>query len=286
MKLRLAAIGATALSLTLVSLVLPAAHAAPDIMQLTSQQLTDSGFPKKPTTGGGGSATLSTNTATVWQDITISGKAPTGMQPGQLLTLYRYYPTSAAGDGSLKPLNITTPVGPNGNYFLRFQLGYPGTYGYSLGYLTTGFSPERLEFTFQITTTGKATPPPAARDAAVKMSSKKLASAGFTKTPNVNAWGGTANLSANRVKAGKPVTISGTAPSSLKPGAVLQLSRFVPTDKLGSGSMAPLGYSTVVKADQTYSLTFEVDVKGVYGYSLANTENEEPLVVEFQLRTT
>lgn len=285
MKIRAAAV--IGLSSTLLfSGVAVTAQAAPQILQLTSQQLTDSGFPKKPTTGAGGSATLSTNTAAVWEDITISGQAPTGTKPGQLLTLYRYYPTSTTGDGEIKPLNITTPVGPKGNYSLHFQLGYPGTYGYALGYETPGPTPEMVEFTFQITTTGNATNPPAPRDTAVKLTSKQLTKAGFTKTPNVNGWGGTANLSATKVTAGSPVTISGTAPAEIKPGSLLNLARFVPSDKKGSGQISPLNIVTRVNADQTYSLTFEINETGVYGYSLYQFVGEETVSVEFQLRTT
>lgn len=285
MKIRaMAAIGFS--SALLVSGVAGSAQAAPPILQLTSQQLTDSGFPKKPTTGGGGSAILSTNTAAVWEDITISGQAPTGTKPGQLLTLYRYYPTSTTGDGEIKPLNITTPVGAKGDYTLHFQLGYPGTYGYALGYETTGPSPEMLEFTFQITTTGTASNPPAPRNTAVSLTAKQLTKAGFTKTPNVIGWGGTADLSASRVKAGAPVTISGTAPAEIKPGSLLNLARFVPSDKKGSGHMSPLNIVTRVNSDQTYSLTFEINEQGVYGYSLYQFVGEETISVEFQLRTT
>jgi hypothetical protein len=285
MRIRaIAAIGFS--SALLFSGVAVSAHAAPEILQLTSQQLTDSGFPKKPTTGAGGSATLSTNTAAVWQDITIRGQAPTGSKPGQLLTLYRYYPTTTSGDGEIKSLNITTPVGPQGNYSLHFQLGYPGTYGYALGYETAGPTPETLEFTFQITTTGTATNPPAPRDTAVVLTSRQLTKAGFTRTPNVNGWGGTANLSASRVKAGAPVTISGTAPAEIKPGSLLNLARFVATDKKGSGHMSPLNIVTRVNSDQTYSLTFEINEVGVYGYNLYQFVGEETITVEFQLRTT
>jgi len=284
MKLRAFAAMVFASGLTLTG-VGTAAQAAPQIMQLTSQQLTDSGFPKKPTTGAGGTAQLSTNTAAVWQDITISGKAPTGSKPGQIMTLYRYYPTSTTGDGEIKPLNITTTVNPNGTYMLHFQLGYPGTYGYNLGYETTGPTPEMLGFTFQITTTGSAKNPPAARDTAVKLTSKQLAKAGFTKVPNVAGWGGTAELSSASVLAGTPVTISGIAPSVIKPGSLLNLARFVPTDKQGSGFMNPLNITTRVNADQSYSLTFEINETGVYGYNLYQFVGEETATVEFQLRT-
>lgn len=270
----------------LLSGVSVSAQAGPEIMQLTSQQLTQSGFPKKPTTGAGGSANLSTNTAAVWEDITIRGKAPTGAKPGQLLTLYRYYPTSTTGDGEMKSLNITTPVGPQGTYSLHFQLGYPGTYGYALGFETSGFSPEMEEFTFQITTTGEAANPPTPRNTAVQLTSKQLAKAGFTRTPNVVGWGGTADLSAARVKAGAPVTISGVAPTEVKPGSLLNLARFVPSDKKGSGHLSPLNIVTRVNADQSFSLTFEINEVGVYGYSLYQFVGEETITIEFQLRTT
>ncbi len=121
----------------------------------------------------------------------------------------------------------------------------------------------------------------------MELNGKKLAAAGFTKKPNVVGWGGTATISTSKAKAGAPVTISGTAPTELKPGTVLSLERFVATDKKGSGHFEPVAAtSTVVKSDGTFELTFEVNQPGRYGYTLGAGLNEEWIGIEFQLKTT
>ncbi len=257
---------------------------------LTSAQLTEFGWPLTPNTGAWspGTASLPANSAAQWQDVVITGKAPGFATPGQLLTMYRFVPSDTTGSGVNKPLNITAVVQPNRNFTLHFQLGLPGTYGYAVGYDTGGASPQFVGFQFQFTTTGSGTPAPSTgSSSAVVLRAKRLAAVGFTKAPNVVGWGGTAVISANRAKAGTPVTLSGTAPAELKPGTVLALERFVPTDKKGSGHFEPVGnVATVVKADGTYSLTFELNQKGRYGYTFGAGRNEEWLGVEFQLKTT
>lgn len=289
---RIAALG---LSLAIVGVGLagaPAANAAPSdkVVVLTSQQLTKFGFPKKPNTVAWdpGTASLSTNTAAQWQDVIITGKAPSYTKPGQLLTMSRFIATDTQGSGEQKPLNITAVVQKDRSFTMHFQLGLTGTWGYVVGYSTTGDSPEYIGFQFQFTTTGSGTPAPSAgSSSAVTLSAKKLSQAGFTKTPNVVGWGGTATLSTNRAKAGAPVTISGTAPSYVKPGTPLTLERFVPTDRKGSGSFEPVGaVQTVVAADGTFTLTFEINQKGRYGYTLGTAQNFEWVGVEFQLKTT
>ena len=271
-----------------IALVAAGAPAAQAEVSLTSKQLTQSGFPKKPNVvdWAPGTAKLSTNKAAQWEDIVISGKAPDFVTPGQLLTLSRYVPADTEGNGEMKPLNITTTVNPNGTFVMRMQLGYVGTYGYSVGYFTDSFSPEFVGFQFQITTTGDSKAAAKGSTQAVQLSKKKLARAGFTKTPNVAGWGGTATISTNRAPAGAPVTISGTAPEGMKPGTVMKLTRFVATDKNGSGHFEDLPIQTVVKADGTFELTFEVHQKGTYGYGLGVDEEFDWVGIEFQLTTT
>ncbi len=285
--------GAT-LALGGAAIVAPGALAMPTapadtVISLTSQQLTSIGFPTKPNTTAWdpGTATLPTNSAPQWQDVVITGKAPGYAPPGQLLTMYRFQATSASGDGQLKPLNITTNVKPNGTFAMHVQLGFPGTYGYAIGYSTGGTSPEMVAFQFQFTTTGSSQGAPSSSSSAVQLSAKQFAAAGFTRTPNVVGWGGTASISASSAKAGTPVTISGTAPAEVKPGSVLTLHRFVPTDRQGSGHFEPVGnVSTLVAADGTFSLTFEINQPGRAGYSLGTTVGQEWVGIEFQLKTT
>lgn len=286
-----ALMGAGLLATALLGAQSAVAAPADKTVMLTSQQLTDAGFPKSPNTtawGPGGTASLPIDTAAQWQDVVITGKAPSQTKPGQLLTMSRFVPTDTTGSGSLKAMNITAVVQPNLSYTLHFQLGYPGTYGYVVGYQTTGNTPELIGFQFQFTTTGGGAPAPKPSSAAVTLSSKKLAKAGFTKTANTVGWPGTATLSTSKAKAGTPVTISGTTKSPITPGTVLTLNRFTPTDKKGSGSFTPVGNtSTIVAADGTFSLTFEINEKGLYGYDLlAQTNGDEALIIEFQLKTT
>lgn len=265
------------------------AASADTVVTMTSEQLTKAGFPKKPNTvGWGGTAALSTDTAAQWQDVIVSGKAPSETAVGQILTMQRFLPTTTTGDGSFKDLNITAIVQKDLTFQMHFQLGMTGTYGYRVGYETAGSSPEFIGFQFQFTTTGTGAPAPAAgQSTAVHMNSRQLAKAGFTKKVNTVGWGGTATTSAHKVPAGSPVTIKGTAPDYVKPGTVLQLERFVATDKLGSGSFTPLaGIQTQVATDGTFSLTFEINERGRYGYTLGTPLGEEWVGMEFQLRTT
>lgn len=285
MKRAFAVIAGVAVGLALVAV--PAR--ADSGVALTSAQLAKAGFTKKPnvTSWAPGTATLSTNKAAQWEDIVVSGKAPNYAPPGQLLTLQRFVATDTQGSGSFKDLNITTNINPNGTFGLRMQLGYVGTYGYRIGYLTTSATPEFVGFEFQLTITGDSTAAAKGSASAVTLTKKQLTRAGFTRTPNTNAWPGTATLSKNRAPAGSPITISGDASQYLPPGTVLQLSRFVPTDKLGSGHAEDLPAQTVVKDDGTYELTFELNQKGTFGYSLtAETGGDEVNVVEFQITTT
>ena len=273
-----------------VGLVAAGAPMAQAEVSLTSKQLTQAGYPKKPNVvdWAPGTAKLSTNTAAQWEDVVITGKAPDFTTPGQLLTLSRYVPADTQGNGEMKALNVTTTVNPNGTFAMRMQLGYVGTYGYSVGYYTDSFSPELVGFQFQLTTTGDSSAAAKGSAQAVQLTKKQLRRGGFTTTPNVNIWPGTATLSTNRAPAGSPITLSGTAdPAVVKPGSVLTLTRFVPTDKQGSGHFEDLPIQTVLKADGTFELTFELNQKGTYGYSLTTpVTTDEPLGIEFQITTT
>lgn len=276
-----------AMSVGVAVAVLPAR--ADSGVNLTSQQLTAAGFPKKPNLVGWepGTAKLSSNTAEQWQDILVTGKAPNYAPAGQLLTLQRFVPMDAQGSGEFKDLNITTHVNPNGTFALRMQLGYVGTFGYRIGYLTDSFSPEFVGFQFQVTITGDGdSAAPGGAASAVQLTGRQLAKAGFTRTPNVVGWGGTATISRSSAPAGAPITIRGTAPDFVEPGTTLRLTRFVPTDKKGSGHFEDLPVTTKVKADRTFELTFELNVPGTFGYGLGAAQNFEWVGIEFQVTTT
>ena len=267
----------------------PAAAAKPDPkpVSLTSEQLTAVGFPTTPNIiGWGGTANLSTHTAAPWVDALVTGKAPDYAPIGQILTMERYYAADTKGTGLFKPLNITTVVRPDHSFSLHFQLGYPGTWGYRVGYSTGGDSPEFVGFQFQFTTTGKQADAPDAKSKAVILTAKQLQKAGFTKTANVTGWGGTATLSRHKAPAGAMLSVSGKAPSTVPAGTLLTLNRFVATDKLGSGSFVPLQFTTVVQADGSFTLVFELNEPGVFGYTLGAPIGEQYVGIEFQVKTT
>jgi hypothetical protein len=219
-------------------------------------------------------------------DIIISGKAPDRVPIGQTLRLARFYPFNKMGLGEFRPLNIKTVVGKGRRFTMHFQLGYPGVWGYHVGYQTKGAAPEFFGFEFQQATVGTGRRPARAIARPVAIDPKVLWHAGFTKVPNTSAWGGTANLSASKARAGAPVTISGKVPDTVARGEVLSLSRFIPTDKRGSGHFDPVvGATTTVKSDGSYSLTMELSKRGLHGYSLGLVQDGEWVGVEFQVRT-
>lgn len=254
---------------------------------LTSAQLTEDGFPKKPNvTAWGGTAQLGTNRAPQWTDVVIRGTAASFTQPGQVLTMQRYIPDDAQGDGTFKPLNISTTVGVNRSFVLHFQLGQTGLFGYRVGYLTDSPSPEFVGFQFQFETTGSGVPAANTGSAsAVQLTAKQLRRAGFTTVPNVVGWGGTAAIARSSLAAGAPITIAGNAPQQAKAGQVLQLRRFVPTDRKGSGHFEATGFTTKVQRNGSYSLTFTQDGAGVAGYTLGYPTKFEWIGSEFQVRT-
>jgi hypothetical protein len=256
-------------------------------VRLTSAQLTDTGFPKKPNvTAWGGTAQLGTNRAPQWTDVVIRGKAASFTEPGQVLTMQRYIPDNTAGDGSFKPLNISTTVGADRSFVLHFQLGQTGLFGYRVGYLTDSPTPEFVGFQFQFETTGSGVPAPNTGSASsVQLTAKQLRRAGFTRVPNVVGWGGTAAIARASLAADAPITIAGNAPQQAKAGQVLQLRRFVPTDRKGSGHFEATGFTTKVQRNGSYSLTFTQSDSGVVGYTLGYPTKFEWIGSEFQVRT-
>jgi hypothetical protein len=262
-------------------LVAPAAHA----VELTPAQLTAIGFPKKPNTvGWGGTARISQHRAPQWQDVIITGRAADFTQPGQVLTMQRFMADNASGDGTFRDLAITTTVQADRTFVLHFQIGMPGAHGYRVGYSTTGPSPEFVGFQFQFTTTGSGAPAPNAdQPDPVTLTPRQLARAGFTRTPNITGWGGTARMNTSTVQVGQPVRITGTASAVTKPGQTLQLNRFVATDRRGSGHFEPTGLTTTVRKDGTFRFTFRPQSTGTVGYTLGYPTQSEWIGIEFQV---
>jgi hypothetical protein len=151
--MRIRVVAATVLT---ASVTLVGATGAFAAVNLTSAQLADGGFPKTPNvTAWDGTARISTNAAPVGAPVTVTGIVGKDTKVGQVLTWKRYVPKDAKGDGEMRSLNITTTVNANHTYSITAHLGQVGTYGYSIGYSTSSFSPEFVGMQFQVTTTAK-----------------------------------------------------------------------------------------------------------------------------------
>jgi hypothetical protein len=137
---------------------------------------------------------------------------------------------------------------------------------------------------------------PASASVATKViayDSAKLTKVGFPKTPNVVGWEpGTAAVTPTQAVAGSTITITGKAPKYTKPGQVLSLSRFLPSDNKGSGAMKDLGITATVKKDRTFEMLADLSVLGTWGYSVGYETNPggnvggEFVGFQFQLTTT
>jgi hypothetical protein len=125
--------------------------------------------------------------------------------------------------------------------------------------------------------------------------SAKLKEEGFPKKPNLTAWEpGTATVSPTKAAAGQTVTITGKAPKYTKPGQVLTLQRFFPSDNKGSGDFKDLGITTTVKKDRSFEILADLGRVGTWGYRVGYDTNPnnvgdiggEFISFQFQLTTT
>lgn len=123
--------------------------------------------------------------------------------------------------------------------------------------------------------------------------SAQLKEFGFPKKPNVVGWEpGTAKVAPHKAPAGSTIAITGKAPKYTKPGQMLSLSRFIPSDNKGSGTMKDLGITTTVKKDRSFEFLADLSMVGTYGYSVGYTTTPggdiggEFVGFQFQLTTT
>ena len=128
------------------------------VVPYDSAKLTKSGYPKKPNVVDWepGTATVSPTKAPAGSTITISGKAPKMVVPGQELALQRFYPSDKKGSGVFKDLGITTTVKKDRTFEILADLGVLGSWGYRVGYFTDppgNVGGEFVGFEFQVTTT-------------------------------------------------------------------------------------------------------------------------------------
>jgi hypothetical protein len=131
----------------------------------------------------------------------------------------------------------------------------------------------------------------AASDRIVTLSRQELKDAGFPRRPNTTAWGkGTAQVSPHKAGPDDPITITGTAPKSIKPGTVLMMQRFLPSNKKGDGTFQDLELITAtVDANRKFTLVARLARVGLWGYRvgyLTDGDNPEFIGFQFQARTT
>lgn len=139
-------------------LVAPTAQARPAdrVVNLSAAELREAGFPRKPNLvgwGPGGTAEIPVHRAAAMEQVVITGKAPRGVRPGQVLTMERFLPTDRTGSGNFEVLDITTTVRPDRTFSLVFSVGRVGRYGYRVGFVTDSASAEFRGFQFQFRTT-------------------------------------------------------------------------------------------------------------------------------------
>jgi len=128
-------------------------------------------------------------------------------------------------------------------------------------------------------------------DRIVMLTRAELREAGFPRRPNVTNWGnGTAKVTPHRAAIGEAITITGTAPKSVKPGTVLTLQRFLPTNRKGDGSFQDLELvTTTVDANRKFTMVARLSRPGLWGYRvgfLTDGQNPEFVGFQFQARTT
>jgi hypothetical protein len=161
---RIVAIAAS-LALLPMTLLAPAAHAAAradKLVSLSQAELKEAGFPRRPNTTawGKGTAKVSPHKASINESITITGTAPKSIKPGTVLMMQRFLPSNKKGDGTFQNLElITSTVDANRSFTMIANLGRPGLWGYRVGYLTEGNSPEFIGFQFQARTTTTSSAP-------------------------------------------------------------------------------------------------------------------------------
>jgi len=128
-------------------------------------------------------------------------------------------------------------------------------------------------------------------DRIVPLTRAELREAGFPRRPNTTAWGnGTARVSPHRAGMGEPITITGTAPKSVKPGTVLVMQRFLPSNRKGDGSFQDLELITsTVDANRRFTMVARLSRPGLWGYRvgyLTDSDSPEFVGFQFQARTT
>jgi len=128
-------------------------------------------------------------------------------------------------------------------------------------------------------------------DRIVPLTRAELREAGFPLQPNTASWGrGTAEVTPHRAPIGEPVTITGTAPRSVKPGTVLVMQRFLPSNRQGDGSFQNLDLiTTTVDANRRFTMVARLARPGRWGYRvgyLTDGNNPEFVGFQFQVRTT
>ncbi len=127
-------------------------------------------------------------------------------------------------------------------------------------------------------------------DSIVSLTQPELKDAGFPRRPNITNWrNGTAQVKPHKASTSEPITITGTTPKSVKPGTILTMERFLPTNRKGTGTFQMLEITTTVRPDRSFTMIANLGRVGLWGYRIGvETDSDTPEFVgfQFQARTT
>jgi hypothetical protein len=127
-------------------------------------------------------------------------------------------------------------------------------------------------------------------DSIVSLTQPELKDVGFPRRPNTTAWGkGTAEVDPHKASTAEPITITGTAPKFVKPGTILTMERFLPSNRKGTGTFQVLEITATVRPDRSFTMIANLGRVGRWGYRVGyETEGDSPEFVgfQFQARTT
>ncbi len=125
-------------------------------------------------------------------------------------------------------------------------------------------------------------------DRLVMLTRAELKDAGFPRKPNTTAWGkGTATVKPHKASTDEPIIITGTAPKFAKPGTILTMERFLPSNRKGTGTFQVLEITATVRPDRSFMIEANLGRPGLWGYRIGyQTDGDSPEFIGFQFQAT
>ena len=125
-------------------------------------------------------------------------------------------------------------------------------------------------------------------DRVVMLTQAELKDAGFPRKPNTTAWGqGTATVKPHKATTDEPIIITGTAPKVVKPGTIITMERFLPSNRKGSGTFQTLAITATVRPDRSFMIEANLGRPGLWGYRIGYlTDSASPEFIGFQFQAT